>query len=49
MNRNKRKKRGNYKCAVTGGPCEGVCKETHLFRKRAGDLEICPVAYRGDK
>lgn len=33
-----------YLCACTGTVCEGICKSTHLFRKRE-DLEICPAAY----
>ena len=33
-----------YLCACNGAACEGICKETHLFRKRQ-TLEICPAAY----
>jgi len=31
-------------CACNKRPCEGLCRETHLNRKRA-DSSCCPAAY----
>jgi len=35
----------DFKCACTGGKCEGKCREKHLYRKRK-DLDKCPAAYK---
>ena len=31
-------------CSCNGKPCNGECRETHLYRKRK-DLNMCPAAY----
>lgn len=32
-------------CACNNKPCEGECREQHLYRKRK-DMDMCPAAYR---
>lgn len=31
-------------CACNKKPCEGICREKNLYRKRK-ELKICPAAY----
>lgn len=32
-------------CACNGLKCNGICRETHLYRKRTNGLDKCPSAY----
>ena len=34
-----------YLCACNGKPCEGICREEHLFTKNAALDNICTAAY----
>jgi len=39
-----------YLCACNGGPCEGICRETHLVRRDKEPPEnICGAAYIEEK
>jgi len=35
-------------CSCNGKPCDGICREKHLQRKRTF-LERCPAAYDVDE
>ena len=34
----------DYLCACNGEPCEGICREKYLHRKRK-EFELCGAAY----
>ena len=46
-----RYKEKDYKCSCTGDWCVGVCRDTHLHRKRkwSNPKNLCPSAERKER
>lgn len=45
FNHNVQQNKVVWRCACDGTLCEGICADTHLFRKRTR-LNRCPAAFK---